>query len=83
MSKRKVTLCLVVDYGGERDDYWESPVIAFDNLADAERCAKKREHRQALWDSGLCYRDYSGSFVTGIDAVIDDSIFDHKDVRDG
>lgn len=82
MSKRKVKLCLVVDYGGEYEDYWESPVIAFDSLADAERCAKKREHRQALWDSGLGYRDYSGSFVTGIYAVIDDSIFAPKDVRD-
>lgn len=80
MSKRKVKLCLVVDYGGEYEDYWESPVTAFDSLADAERCAKKREHRQALWDSGLGYRDYSGSFVTGIYAVIDDSIFGHKDV---
>lgn len=27
-------------------------------------------------------RDYSGSFVTKIDAVLDDSIFAHKDVRD-
>ena len=83
MSKRKVTLYLVVDYGGEWEDAWESPVIAFDNRADAESCAKKREHRQALWDSGLCYRDYLGSFGIGINAVIDDSIFDHKDVRDG
>lgn len=47
---------------------------------DAERCARAREPRQSIWEEG---RDYSGSFVTQIDAVIDDSIFDHKDVRDG
>ena len=82
MSKRKLTLALVVDYGGEWEDAWESPVIAFDNLDDAEKCAEKRQHRQALWDSGLGYRDYTGSFVTGINAVIDDSIFEPKDARD-
>lgn len=80
MSKRKVTLYLVNDCGGEWEDAWNEPVTAFDSEDDAERCARAREPRQSIWMNG---RDYSGSFVTKIDAVIDDSIFDHKDVRDG
>lgn len=79
MSKRKVTLYLVNDCGGEWEDAWNEPVTAFDSKDDAERCACAREPRQSIWEEG---RDYSGSFVTQIDAVLDDSIFAHKDVRD-
>lgn len=49
------------------------------NQEDATRCAVAREPRQSILMAG---RDYSGSFVTKIDAVIDDSIFAPKDVRD-
>lgn len=82
MSKRKVTLYLVNDCGGEWEDAWNEPVIAFANQEDATRCAVTREHRQRLCNSGFGYRDYSGSFITEIDAVIDDSTFAPKDVRD-
>lgn len=82
MSKRKVTLYLVNDCGGEWEDAWNEPVIAFDNQDDATRCACAREPRQSIWNEGFGYRDYSGSFVTEIEAVIDDSIFAPKDVRD-
>lgn len=82
MSKRKVKLYLVNDCGGEWEDAWNEPVIAFDNQDDAKRCACAREPRQSIWNEGFGYRDYSGSFVTEIDAVIDDSIFAPKDVRD-
>lgn len=82
-GKRKVKLYLVNDCGGEREDAWNEPVIAFDNQDDAKKCACAREPRQSLWNSGFGYRDYSGSFVTEIDAVIDDSIFARKDVRNG
>lgn len=78
MSKRKVTLYLVNDCGGEWEDAWNEPVTAFDSQDDATTCACAREPRQSIWMAG---RDYSGSFVTKIDAVIDDSIFDHKDAR--
>lgn len=80
MSKRKVKLYLVNDCGGEWEDAWNEPVTAFDSQDDATRCAVAREPRQSILMAG---RDYSGSFVTEIDAVIDDSIFDHRDVRDG
>lgn len=80
MSKRKVTLYLVNDCGGEWEDAWNEPVTAFDSQDDAITCACAREPRQSIWMAG---RDYSGSFVTKIDAVIDDSIFDHEDARDG
>ena len=79
MSKRKVKLYLVNDCGGEWEEAWNEPVIAFANQEDATRCAVAREPRQSILMAG---RDYSGSFVTQIDAVIDDSIFAHKDVRD-
>ena len=80
MSKRGGALYLVNDCGGEWEEAWNEPVIAFDRQEDAMRCAVAREPRQSILMAG---RDYSGSFVTKIDAVIDDSIFDHKDVRDG
>lgn len=83
MSKRKVKLYLVNDCGGEWEDAWNEPVTAFANQEDATRCAVTREHRQSLCNSGFGYRDYSGSYVTEIDAVIDDSIFAPSDVRDG
>lgn len=79
MSKRKVELYLVNDCGGEWEEAWNEPVIAFANQEDATRCAVAREPRQSILMAG---RDYSGSFVTKIDAVIDDSIFAPKDVRD-
>lgn len=40
--KAKRTVYLVVDYGGEWEDKWDSPYMAFDNEHDAEVCAEKR-----------------------------------------
>lgn len=82
-AKHKVKLHLVIDYGGEWEDAWERPVVAFDNFEDAAKCAVKRKVRQSIWNEGFGYRDYCGSGVTEIDAVIDDSIFAPSDVRDG
>lgn len=79
IGKRKVKLYLVNDCGGEWEDAWNEPVIAFANQEDATRCAVAREPRQSILMAG---RDYSGSFVTKIDAVIGDSIFDRSGVRD-
>ena len=81
-GKRKVKLYLVNDCGGEREEAWNEPVIAFDNQDDAKKCACAREPRQSLCNSGFGYRDYSGSFITEIDSVIGDSIFDRSGVRD-
>lgn len=81
MSKRKVKLYLVTDCGGEWEDAWERPVVAFDNFEDAAMCTVKRKVRQSIWNEGFGYRDYCGSGVTEIDAVIDDSIFMHGELR--
>lgn len=81
-GKRKLKLYLVVDYGGEWEDAWERPIVAFENFEDAAKCAVKRKVRQSIWNEGFGYRDYCGSGVTEIDAVIGDSIFDRSGVRD-
>lgn len=79
MSKRKVKLYLVADYGGEWEDAWEEHVVAFSNRADAEACAVKRTDRQSILSKDF---GYICSIVTALDAVIDDSIFAPKDARD-
>ncbi|WP_294378430.1 hypothetical protein [uncultured Slackia sp.] len=43
---RKRTIWLVTDFGGEWEDAWEYPVIAFTDKAAAEECARVREPRQ-------------------------------------
>lgn len=80
-AKHKVKLHLVIDYGGEWEDAWERPVVAFDNFEDAAKCAVKRKVRQSIWNEGFGYRDYCGSGVTEIDAIIDDSIFNRSGER--
>ena len=79
MSKRKVKLYLVADYGGEWEDAWEEHIVAFGNRADAETCAVKRTARQSILSKDF---GYSGAIFTDLDAVIDVSIFAPKDVRD-
>lgn len=39
--KAKRTVYLVVDYGGEWEDKWDSPYMAFDNEHDAEVFARE------------------------------------------
>lgn len=59
---------LVSDYGGEYEDAWESPVMAFTTEAAARECAaKRRERRQGLdlWDT--C--EYRDSAVTAVRLV--------------
>lgn len=43
MPKTKRTFYLVTDYGGEYEDAWECPYMAFDNEQDANECAEKRK----------------------------------------
>ena len=64
---RKVTGWLVMDYGGEWEDAWEWPVIAFTDKAAAEECAAKRETRQ--YDEYGPVWDYEGSEVKEIPLV--------------
>lgn len=67
MSARKRTIYLVTDYGGEWEDAWERPEIAFTDKARAEECAAKREERQ--YDEYGPIWDYRGSRVEEIPLV--------------
>ena len=67
MSASKRTIWLVTDFGGEWEDAWEYPVIAFTDKAVAEECAAKRETRQ--YDEYGPIWDYRGSGVKEIPLV--------------
>lgn len=58
---RKRAIYLVTDFGGDWEDAWEWPVIAFTDKARAEECAAKRETRQ--YDEYGPILDYEGSEV--------------------
>ena len=58
---RKRAIYLVTDFGGDWEDAWERPVIAFTDKARAEECAAKRETRQ--YDEYGPIWDYEGSEV--------------------
>lgn len=66
-SMRKRTIYLVTDYGGEWEDAWEHPAIAFTDEAAAEECAAKRNERQ--YDEYGPIWDYHGSYVKEIPLV--------------
>lgn len=65
MTRRR-DVWLVTDYGGEWEDAWEYPVVAFDTRERAEECAEKRRRRQ-LSDPGTW--DYLNSRVTRVPLV--------------
>lgn len=64
---RKRAIYLVTDFGGDWEDAWEWPVIAFTYKARAEECAAKRETRQ--YDEYGPILDYKGSEVKEIPLV--------------
>lgn len=64
---RKRAIYLVTDFGGDWEDAWERPVIAFTDKARAEECAAKRETRQ--YDEYGPVWDYEGSEVKEIPLV--------------
>lgn len=64
---RKRAIYLVTDFGGDWEDAWERPVIAFTDKARAEECAAKRETRQ--YDEYGPIWDYEGSEVKEIPLV--------------
>lgn len=64
---RKRAIYLVTDFGGDWEDAWEWPVIAFTDKAAAEECAAKRETRQ--YDEYGPIWDYEGSEVKEIPLV--------------
>lgn len=72
--KAKRTVYLVVDYGGEWEDKWDSPYMAFNNEHDAEVCAEKRCKRNRYdgkeWP-GTFWDEYSFSNVVPIEVLMD------------
>lgn len=66
-STRQRAIYLVTDFGGDWEDAWERPVIAFTDKARAEECAAKRETRQ--YDEYGPIWDYEGSEVKEIPLV--------------
>lgn len=64
---RKRAIYLVTDFGGEWEDTWERPAIAFTDKAAAEECAAKREKRQ--YDEYGPMWDYNNSGVREIPLV--------------
>lgn len=71
----KRTIYLVTDYGGEYEDAWEYPYMAFDNEQAAKECAEKRamrntldpsEYPESMWD------EYVSSSVSAITVLVDE-----------
>lgn len=73
--KAKRTIYLVTDFGGEWEDKWEFPYMAFDNEQSAKKCAEKRAMRNAL-DPGeypeSMWDEYVSSFVSAITLIVDE-----------
>ncbi len=65
---RQIAIYLVTDYGGEWEDAWEHPAIAFTDKARAEECAAKREKRHYGDEYGPLF-DYYGSDVRPVPLV--------------
>lgn len=75
MPKIKHTVYLVTDYGGEYEDAWESPYMAFDNEQAANECAEKRIKRnqyETLKNTKYIWDGYVSSVVNAIPVLIDE-----------
>jgi hypothetical protein len=59
---------LVSDYGGEYEDAWENPVMAFTTEAAARECAAKRRERRLALDPWYTW-EYRNSAVTAVRLV--------------
>ena len=62
---------VVSDFGGEWEDSWEYPVIAFTDEGRARECAAKRKERRESWRTPDSWDDYIGSRVQGVPLVMD------------
>lgn len=75
MPKTERTFYLVTDYGGEYEDAWECPYMAFDNEQDANECAEKRKKRnqyESLENTKYLWDGYVSSVVNAIPVLIDE-----------
>ena len=84
MSKAKMTVYLVIDHGGELEDRWSAPYMAFADEQAAKECAEKRtrrgfcRRRDEMW---CAWSDYTGSTVCSVDVLVD--YFGTKEVSSG
>lgn len=74
MPKTKRTIYLVIDYGGEYEDAYEYPYMAFDNEQAANECAEKRTKLLKSDKSSrpYYYHDYDSSEVSVITLLVDE-----------
>lgn len=83
MPKAKMTVYLVIDHGGEWEDSWSAPYMAFASEQAAKECAEKRCKRKPLDldEYPECSLDeYICSTVCAVDVLIDGltcEIFSH------
>lgn len=72
--KTKRTIYLVTDYGGEYEDAYEYPYMAFDNEQAANECAEKRTKLLKSDESSRPYYhyDYDSSEVSAITLLVDE-----------
>lgn len=71
----KRTIYLVTDYGGEYEDAYEYPYMAFDNEQAANECAEKRTKLLKSDESSrpYYYYDYDCSEVSAITLLVDET----------
>ena len=62
---------VVSDFGGEWEDSWEFPIIAFTDEGRARECAAKREARRLAQRLDDEWDEYTGSMVRGVPLVMD------------
>lgn len=79
-----VRLADLIDRGGELEDRWSAPYMAFADEQAAKECAEKRtrrgfcRRRDEMW---CAWSDYTGSTVCSVDVLVD--YFGAKEVSSG
>lgn len=74
MSKAKMTVYLVIDHGGEWEDSWSAPYMAFADEQAAKECVEKRTRRgfcRRRDETWCAWSDYTGSTVCAVDVLVD------------
>lgn len=67
----QTTAYIVSDFGGEWEDSWEWPIVAFTSKGMAESCAVKRERRHKALMTDESWDDYTGSCVKSVPLVVE------------
>ena len=65
------TAYVVSDFGGEWEDGWEYPVIAFTDEGRAKECAAKRKARKLAQRLEDDWGDCTGSMAQGVPLAMD------------